>query len=102
MRDDERAGPAANGANAVHRERTVLGTGSSLQEGRGPSKPAPVGWDLPEEMTRRYADVLGVSGGARVEATASLREPPAPREPSIAFDLSEPKTVPRDQVAPRS
>ena len=93
---------------APARERTVLGVAppepaaAAVSPARETSQgePAPEGWDLPEAATlqaeTRPATPVIVSD--RIEAHVARKEPAAPREPSVAIDLSEFESGAKSQV----
>jgi Tfp pilus assembly protein PilZ len=97
---------------APARERTVLGVAppepaaAAVPPARETSQgePAPEGWDLPEPVAlqaeRRPATPVVVSD--RIEAHRPRKEQAAPREPSVAIDLSEFESGAKSQVVVRS
>jgi len=93
---------------APTREKTVLGlaapgpAAAAMPPAREMSQgePSPGGWDVPEpvalEAETRLATPASVSN--RIEAHVPRKEQAAPREPSVAIDLSEFESGAKSQV----
>jgi Tfp pilus assembly protein PilZ len=94
--------------SAPARERTVLGVAppgaaaAAVPPAREPSQeePPPEGWDLPEPVAAQAeaAPATPAVVSDRREAYAPRKEQAAPREPSVAIDLSEFDSEAKGQV----